>query len=137
MDKIVVLIVLSVMFLGFSAFATERQAMTKQEILVVIKEIQEGNVEYFYNENLEGADFSDLDLRGADFSHANLKNTNFYQSNLQDACFIGADLTSANLMNANLCGAKFNGAILSRCRMLGANHDCDKTPCGKKTILVQ
>ncbi|WP_158298382.1 pentapeptide repeat-containing protein [Halorubrum sp. SD626R] len=66
----------------------------------------------FSNINLSGAEFSDSSLSSANFKNAKLSNVGFSRAELDGADFSGAELNNVGFSCAELDGADFSGAEL-------------------------
>jgi uncharacterized protein YjbI with pentapeptide repeats len=64
-------------------------------------------------EDLSGADLTEIDLRGADLSHVDLSDAKMQGCDLSGANLVGALLSEANLSRANLAEVYLKGGLLT------------------------
>ncbi|MCH9648855.1 MAG: pentapeptide repeat-containing protein [Deltaproteobacteria bacterium] len=75
----------------------------------------------FSNANLSSANLGGADLSSVDLKRANLTEANLTEANLTEANFFEADLSKASLLRARFSGADFTGANLAFADFRGAD----------------
>jgi len=100
--------------------------ISKQELMEMIKNRQNGKKLELKESILENMDLSGCDLKSIDFTFSDfigvkLENANFENSSLNNAYFSDCSLKGADLRNASLYAADFRFCDLSKSNIQGAN----------------